>query len=411
MKILTISNYYPPHYLGGYELACQDVVEGLRLRGHTVAVLTSDYGIAEPVSQGQVYRRLRLHRYAESQRSLWQFAKEQYRAIRNARRLIRQFQPDLLHIWSMGFLGHPLIHELFDFQDHGCPLVFAISDRWMFEGYDQSHHWRDYWQYTPQPLIKKTVKRLLKHLLSQRVAVEPLRFPIRYAHFFSQSLQRQYAQAGIFPHDARIIYHGVPIPPKRSFQEHGRVGMKLLYSGRLDPQKGVHTAIEAMAALKQHGVNEVHLTILGQHEPSEYVAFLLALIERHALHERVSILKKMPREELSAFYQTHDALLFPSIWEEPFSITLLEAMSHGLIILSTATGGSSEILRDQENCLIFKAANADELACKIEETLRFPQLAASLRKHAYDTVRMRYSREKMIDEIEQYLLRIAQRIN
>ena len=53
MKILVLTNLYPPHYVGGYELHCQTVVEALRARGHVVQVLTSDHGV-KPNVQGQV---------------------------------------------------------------------------------------------------------------------------------------------------------------------------------------------------------------------------------------------------------------------------------------------------------------------------------------------------------------------
>src|SRR5205814_5233900 len=40
-RILVITNMYPPHHFGGYELSCRDVVERWRARGHEVAVLTT----------------------------------------------------------------------------------------------------------------------------------------------------------------------------------------------------------------------------------------------------------------------------------------------------------------------------------------------------------------------------------
>ena len=43
MRILALTNLYPPHYLGGYELICQMVVHELRARGHEVQVLTSNH--------------------------------------------------------------------------------------------------------------------------------------------------------------------------------------------------------------------------------------------------------------------------------------------------------------------------------------------------------------------------------
>src|SRR6266542_1423162 len=60
MRILVESNVYPPHYIGGYELGCYDVVAGLRARGHEVRVLTSTYGVDHPTTNDQVYRWLQI---------------------------------------------------------------------------------------------------------------------------------------------------------------------------------------------------------------------------------------------------------------------------------------------------------------------------------------------------------------
>ncbi len=46
MRILFLSNFYPPHAIGGYEQWCQEVADRLHARGHTVTVLTSRYGVA-----------------------------------------------------------------------------------------------------------------------------------------------------------------------------------------------------------------------------------------------------------------------------------------------------------------------------------------------------------------------------
>lgn len=64
MKILALTNLYPPHYLGGYELICYMVVNELRARGHHVQVLTSNHlapGKPSAEAEKNIERTLRIH--------------------------------------------------------------------------------------------------------------------------------------------------------------------------------------------------------------------------------------------------------------------------------------------------------------------------------------------------------------
>jgi len=45
MKILLVSNFYPSHYQGGYEVPCKQAVETIQHRGHEVRILTSVSGL------------------------------------------------------------------------------------------------------------------------------------------------------------------------------------------------------------------------------------------------------------------------------------------------------------------------------------------------------------------------------
>ena len=61
VNLLFISNFYPPHHLGGYELLCHEATTRLIARGHTVEVLTSTYGITSPApNEPGIQRKLRL---------------------------------------------------------------------------------------------------------------------------------------------------------------------------------------------------------------------------------------------------------------------------------------------------------------------------------------------------------------
>lgn len=430
MRILVISNFYPPHYIGGYELACQDIVQRLTERGHDISVLTSIYGTDTPMAEQGVYRKLNLYWHAGQPLSLKQFAQSQFENIRTVERLIADQRPDMLYCWNLEWLGWPFFMKLLersqcktrqaDKRRAEIPVVFAVSDCWMLRQDALSRHWQEYWQHRPPNKYKRFVKPFVQALLSRYIpttSTAPLR--VRNAHFFSHSLYQQHLSAGIIPESLEIIYHGVPVEQyqaKEALMRHVMnvrtsppQQMALLYSGQVIEKKGVHTAIEAMSCLRhQKHIENVHLTIIGPQPFPGYVARLHELIAQYHLQDAVTIAQKVSRKELEQVYREHDCLLFPSIWEEPFSITLLEAMAHGLAVVSTPTGGSAEILRHGENSLVFPAENAKELADRIELLIQQPELMTQIRLQAIETVHAKHALEHIAAEIERYLLWIAQ---
>src|SRR5262245_64057223 len=59
VRILFLTNFYPPYQFGGQEQSCQQVVEGLKQRGHATLVLTSMYGTNNtPKEAGGISRSL-----------------------------------------------------------------------------------------------------------------------------------------------------------------------------------------------------------------------------------------------------------------------------------------------------------------------------------------------------------------
>ena len=61
MKILVLTNLYPPHHAGTFDHRCASVTESLRLRGHQMLVLTSTHGMRAEQRDGHVERRLFLN--------------------------------------------------------------------------------------------------------------------------------------------------------------------------------------------------------------------------------------------------------------------------------------------------------------------------------------------------------------
>src|SRR5687768_4228376 len=104
LSILVLTSLYPPYYIGGYELGCRDIVDGLRRRGHDVRVLTSTYGVDGPQVDGHVYRWLTFELLPRAQSSVaqqWAMFRKELRNRREMRRLLAGFTPDLVYVWSI----------------------------------------------------------------------------------------------------------------------------------------------------------------------------------------------------------------------------------------------------------------------------------------------------------------------
>src|SRR3954462_14710012 len=103
VKILALTNLYPPHHAGTNDFRCQSIVENLRTRGHQGQVRTSKHGMTAEQTGGDVERRLTLtgafeHPLVTAYRELSQIEETTTGALLES---IAAFQPDLVHVFSL----------------------------------------------------------------------------------------------------------------------------------------------------------------------------------------------------------------------------------------------------------------------------------------------------------------------
>lgn len=408
MRILIITNLYPPHTIGGYELACRDVAEGLRRKGHDVFILTSDYRIADSADDGklfhgQIFRRLHFFEYRDVRDVMYRLWWYQRRDRRIVRDVIRQVSPDLLYIWNLERLSYGIIPTYSDFP---IPIVYAISSYWMSK--DTVYcDWQEFWSRSAGSRIRRIMKQGLRACLPSIHEISPIDIPCAAAHFYSIVLQKEHAQHGIAPLHSQVIYHGIriedfrpPAPPP--LKSHDTI--KLLYSGQVGQHKGVHTIVDALNILiNEHGVQHIHFDIVGPTPFPEYTIRLESAITKHRLAPYVNFVGKVSRRELVGLYHAHDILLFPSIWPEPFSITILEAMAAKLPIIATPTGGSAEILIHGENCLTFPPDDSIALARCIYDLIHDEDARRTIADRASTLIQQQFDIRDIVTHIAEFL--------
>jgi glycosyltransferase involved in cell wall biosynthesis len=401
MRILVLSNLYPPHYIGGYELGCYDVVEALKRRGHTLRIVTSTYGVDTMRREGDVYRCLQsdLEWRGDYTVRYWlDRANDEWRNRAIFKRIVGQWRPDLVYVWNMRAISLALLPLA---QTLGLPICYYVSDGWLAQS-DVIDRWS---RPSPNP-FKGALRSALEMVLTcAGLGVGGSELDLCSVQCTSEHLKQATLRAGKPVERAEVIHWGVDTRRFRYRERATQQPIRLLYVGQLVPTKGAHIAVEALRILyQQYGVRNVNLTIVGGTNIPSYAEQLNAAIAAADLAPMVTLTGPLPREQLPQIYQEHDLLVFPSIWDEPFSITLLEAMSSGLAVVGTDTGGSAEILRDDDNALIFPKGDAQACARRIAELLREPARIERIRAQGRATIERHFQIGQTIDRIERSLI-------
>jgi glycosyltransferase involved in cell wall biosynthesis len=227
--------------------------------------------------------------------------------------------------------------------------------------------------------------------------------------FISRALRTQYERLGVDVGGSKVISNGLD-PAMFSFRPQHIMSRapgephNILFSGRITPEKGVMTLLSALRMLRDMpGLGDTRLSLLGVAQSEEYGAQLRDRIAELGLQDAARFLPPVPRHEIPGVYARHDLLAFTSEWEEPFALTLLEAMAVGLPVVSSLTGGSAEIVRDGENAFAFQAGDAADLAGKLAWALTHPQESAAVGRMASQEILERYTFDAQVRAIEDYL--------
>ncbi len=384
MRILLVTNLFPPDTLGGYELLAADLVRSLSARGHDVQILTTAADGPYPNEQ-HVHRRLRLVRPFGRPASLDRLGHAL--AAGPQHRIVREFlseRPafDVALVMSLRRLGLHVVREL---ERQGLPTVFCFNDDWLLahrpgEGSSRTRRW----------LWSAAERAGLSARTWRGVAFSR-------AVYVSGATRDALRRGGAPVPEGKVAWQGVcPLTfAARPFRPVGD-SPRLLFTGRLHPTKGCDIAIETLAELARTGVRAT-LSVAGSGEPSE-LARLRRLCEQLQVSEQVQWLGFVPRQELGALYRASDVFLFPSRWNEPAGLTYLEAMSCGVPVIAMPTGGARELLVHEDNSL--NVSDASGMAREVERLMRDPSLAQRVVAGAHRTLRERASLERYVATID-----------
>lgn len=161
----------------------------------------------------------------------------------------------------------------------------------------------------------------------------------------------------------------------------------MVYSGRINKEKGVSELIDAMLQLQD--TPPIKLMILGSsffHDATAEDDFIHQLkIKSEKVKDKIVFTGFIPYCEIPHYLHIADIAILPSMWNEPFGLTIVEAMAAGLPLITTRSGGIPEICEGVAT-IVDRKDIVNNLTKAILDLYRHPekrqQMAAASQKRA-----------------------------
>jgi len=339
-----------PSRIGGTEAYAHELSVQLAGYGWASALCFED-SPSEPVRQYLAQPNVTI----EAVPNLWQLS---WRPARDVARLLRCYQPSILHLHFTGFLSiYPWLARL-----HGVERVFFTDHSSRQEGHviARASAW------------KRVMAQVVNHPLTRLISI-------------SEFNRRCLVQTGLLPAERIVrIYNAVDLRRRVESQEHGanfrrRHGIPdgravVLQVSWIIPEKGIADLLDAARIVLEADPN-VHFVFVGEGRFRE--AYMRRSAEMGISdHTTWTGLVADPFGE--GLYAAADIVCQMSRWEEGFGWVIAEAMAHGKPIVATRVGGIPEIVRDGVTGLLVDRRDSAAMADALTRLILDPRLRVRL---------------------------------
>ena len=357
MKILHINNFY--HKAGGTEIYIDRVSRQLENLGHNVSIL---YGVPAPSNTEVINCNSIFLSNVHSSGD--------YTIINSAMKIIEREKFDIVYLHNV--FNTVLIDNLLKI----LPVLKFVHEHSLYCPGGAKY----------LRLIKKKcnlkyhpVRCFLMAYLTHCAPVNPVRLRNRISQssndltigrtfnsflVFSQAMRENLKINGIEDEKITVTNHFTsPISNKGN-----KDFSMLLYVGRISREKGVDYLLKVLEGLKTN----YRLVIIGD---GYYLPNIKRLANQLEIINRVEFKGWLSESELSDYYSRAAVLIFPSLWPEPFGISGIEAMAHGIPVVAFNTGAVSEWLIDNETGFLVETGDIIGMRKKVELLLHNTKLA------------------------------------
>jgi glycosyltransferase involved in cell wall biosynthesis len=343
--VLLVNDYGTP--TGGAEILMLRLRTALRERGHDARLFTSDARVGGVAVEAD-------HTCAgtlSGARTMLQAANPWAR--KELRRVIAEFRPDVVHVELFLTQLSPLILSALEevpalYHAEWYRAVCPLGTKRLPDGSCCTSEWG------VACLANGCVpRRDLLPLLVQRAVWRGNARVFDRVVACSNAVRDRLVEAGIGP--VQVLWNGVPERPARPPLEGSPV---IAFAGRLTPEKGVGTLVDAFASARARAP-DLRLEIYGDGPERAGLEQRVAAL---GLADAVAFAGHLPTEALERRLDRAWVQVAPSLWQEPFGLVVAEAMMRGTAVIATRVGAHPEFVQDGCSGLLVTPGDARALA-------------------------------------------------
>jgi glycosyltransferase involved in cell wall biosynthesis len=391
MKILLVVDYATP--VGGAEVSTLLLRDGLRARGHDARVFASTAGVGEVKS----FADFTCFGTTGPLRTLLQTCNPW--AFFGLRRVLRTFQPDVVHVGIFLTQLSPFILPLLRrlpavYRAHWRRSICPLGTKQLPTGADCHSTWGTACARDRCLPLRDWLPLMIQMRLWWRWR-EAFDLVVANSRMVAQSLEMN----GLRP--VNMVYNATEAWQARPpLQEPPTVA----FAGRLVRKKGVDVLLRAFADVRAE-LPQARLLVAGDGPEMPAVRRLTTEL---GLTDSVTLCGHLPHKEMDKQFRGSWIQVAPSRYQEPFGIVAAEAMMRGVAVVASRVGGLSEIVSDGETGLLVAPEDAVGLAQALLRLLKDRAYAERMGRAARLRARRYFSQDVYVTRFVEILERVIQ---
>jgi glycosyltransferase involved in cell wall biosynthesis len=196
---------------------------------------------------------------------------------------------------------------------------------------------------------------------------------------------------------ARLYFHNYPLTIPKYVKNNGSSSFDIVFFARVHKDKGIEDLLQALVLIKKKK-NDISLHIIGP-IGQIYKQHLLSMIKSMKIESNVVWIGFMENQQDIFKYSVNAKICVLPTYHDILPGTIIESMLMKLPVISYAVGGIPGLNENECTVILVEKQNINQLAEKILQLLKNPDLRKSLAEKAFYYAHERFNNDNVVPDI------------